>query len=464
MDAMTIWFDAEDLIQFFQTATRPTGIQRFSFETYRALGRQSGATGAVRFCRRTKSGFKPIDFPALEAGILAAADSKTPARFSSIPQPPRETRLAIAARRLPLHYRLPLGALARAGLAAAAAGRDLCRALLRPRGAPGNRIGGHQFDQPGPALAFTPDDWLVNLGASWVCPYPPALLASLRGQGARLALLAYDLIPELYPEWCTPGTVRDFSNWLHTMVPQTSLMFAISHHTAQDLTACLQHRGTHLAPAALLPTGSAGRQNPTAAPPLLTSPYILMVGTIEVRKNHAGMLRVWRRLLATMPPAAVPTLVLAGKTGWLTTDFLQQLANANWLGGKIRLIDSPSETTLANLYQHCLFTLFPSFYEGWGLPVTESLCFGKTAVISNRASIPEAGQSFCTYFDPENLTEAAAAIRTLLENPQQVARLEQHIAAHFCPPTWEDTAATLLEHLGAATPALAAGGVTSPQQ
>ena len=192
---------------------------------------------------------------------------------------------------------------------------------------------------------------------------------------------------------------------------------------------------------------------PTA--PLLQSPYVLMVGTIEVRKNHTGMLRVWRRLLATMPEASVPTLVFAGKTGWLTADLLQQLANANWLGGKIRFIDSPSETTLANLYQHCLFTLFPSFYEGWGLPVTESLCFGKTAVISNRASIPEAGQSFCTYFDPENLAEAAAAIRALLENPQQLARLEQHIAAHFTPPTWDDTAATLLAHLGLTTPARA---------
>ncbi len=445
---MTIWFDAEDLIQFFQTATRPTGIQRFSFETYRALWRQAGATGTLRFCRRAKSGFKPIHFPALEAGILAAADAKTPARFSSIPQPPRETRLAIAARRLPLHYRLPLGAMARAGLAATAASRDLWRAVLRPRGAPGNRIGGHQFDLPAPAIAFTPDDWLVNLGASWVCPYPPKLLTSLHSQGARLALLAHDLIPELYPEWCTPGTVRDFSNWLHTMVPQTSLMFTVSRHTAQDLSACLQKHGTTIAPPAILPTGSHGRISQAATAPLLPSPYILMVGTIEVRKNHAGMLRLWRRLLATMPEASVPTLVFAGKTGWLTADLLQQLANANWLGGKIRFIDSPSETTLANLYQHCLFTLFPSFYEGWGLPVTESLCFGKTAVISNRASIPEAGQSFCTYFDPENLTEAAATIRALLENPQQVARLEQHIAARFTPPTWDATADALLNHLG----------------
>ncbi len=444
---MTIWFDAEDLIQFFQNASRPTGIQRFSFETYRALWRQAGASGAVRFCRRAKSGFTPIDFPALEAGILAAANAKAPARLASAPHPRRDSRLAIAARRLPLHYRLPLGVMARAGLAGLAASRDLCRAVLHPRTAPGNGIGGHRFAPPAPPITFTADDWLVNLGASWVCPYPPALLAGLRAQGARLALLAHDLIPELYPEWSTPGTVRDFSNWLRNMVPHTSQMFAVSRHTADDLAATLRQRGTAIAPPAILPTGSHGRMPHAPGAPLLQTPYILMVGTIEVRKNHAGMLRVWRRLLAAMPPESVPTLVFAGKTGWLTADLQQQLANANWLGGKIRLIESPSETTLANLYQHCLFTLFPSFYEGWGLPVTESLCFGKTAAISNRASIPEAGQSFCAYFDPENLTQATATIRALIENPARLARLEQHIATSFTPPTWDATATALLTQL-----------------
>ncbi len=444
---MTIWFDVEDLIQFFQNTPRPTGIQRLSFETCRAVQHLTSTTGQAHFCRRAPSGFKPIHFPSLEAGILAATRAKAPARFSPHSPPPHNSRLATAARRLPLHYRLPLGVIARAGLAGLSATRDLCRAIIRPNTAPGNRIGGHQFELDSAAITFSPGDWLVNLGASWACPYPPDLIANLHASGARLALLAHDLIPELYPEWCTPSMVRDFSHWLHTVVPQTGLMFAVSQNTADDLTACLHKRGTQIAPPAVLPVGSHGRTHLIPSTALLQSPYILMVGTIEARKNHAGMLRVWRRLLATMPQATVPTLVFAGKPGWLTTDLLQQLSNANWLNGKIHLIDSPCEATLANLYQHCLFTLFPSLYEGWGLPITESLCFGKTAATSNRGAIPEAGQSFCTYFDPDNLTETTQTIRTLIENPQQITRLEHHIKTHFHPPTWHQTATTLLNYL-----------------
>ena len=169
---MTIWFDVEDLIQFFQNTHRPTGIQRLSFETYRAVWRLAGNTGDVRFCRRAKSGFKPIHFPALEAGILAATNAKAPASFSAIPSPPRNSRVAIAARRLPLHYRLPLGVMARAAIAGFKATGDLCRAVLRPNNAPGNRIGGQQLEPNSPPITFAPGDWLVNLGASWACPYP----------------------------------------------------------------------------------------------------------------------------------------------------------------------------------------------------------------------------------------------------------------------------------------------------
>jgi glycosyltransferase involved in cell wall biosynthesis len=171
-----------------------------------------------------------------------------------------------------------------------------------------------------------------------------------------------------------------------------------------------------------------------------------MVGTIEARKNHAAMLRIWRRLLESMEH--VPTLVFAGRPGWLTGDLLRQLENANWLGGKIRLINSPPDAVLASLYQHCLFTVFPSLYEGWGLPVTESLCFGKTVAASNRAAIPEAGRDFCAYFDPDNITEAAAVIRGLIDHPDRVTALEARIRDSFICPTWDDTAHAVLTRLG----------------
>lgn len=161
------------------------------------------------------------------------------------------------------------------------------------------------------------------------------------------------------------------------------------------------------------------------------------------------MLRVWRRLLSEMPAEAVPTLVFAGKVGWLTADLMQQLENAHFLKGKILFIDQPTESQLAALYQHCAFTLFPSLYEGWGLPVTKSLNYGKPVAASNRAAIPEAGGPFCSYFDPDNLVEATARIRLWIEQPALVAEAAARIAAAYVPPRWHNTGAALLQNCGA---------------
>jgi glycosyltransferase involved in cell wall biosynthesis len=282
----------------------------------------------------------------------------------------------------------------------------------------------------------------------------------LRARGCGFAMLAHDLIPELFPEWCTERMVQEYDAWLNDMVPRADLMFAVSQNTAADLVRCLAKKGHSVPAPIVLPVGSCISEL-TAGSAILETPYVLMVGTIEARKNHGAMMRVWRRLLETMPREQVPDLVFAGKVGWLTADLMQQLNNANWFDGKIRFIDSPSETLLANLYKHCAFTVFPSLYEGWGLPVTESLCFGTTVVASNRAAIPEAGGSLCAYFDPDNVLEAYEIIRGMIEHPERVAALEARIAAEFHCPNWDGTAFAVLRRLGIEAPAAERVGVKS---
>ncbi|MDT8349839.1 glycosyltransferase, partial [Roseomonas mucosa] len=93
----------------------------------------------------------------------------------------------------------------------------------------------------------------------------------------------------------------------------------------------------------------------------------------------------------------------AGRVGWLVADLMQQLENAEWLGGKIRLVRDPSDEELLALYRGCRFTLFPSLFEGWGLPVSESLALGRPCIASNRTSLPEAGGALARYFDPDDL-------------------------------------------------------------
>jgi glycosyltransferase involved in cell wall biosynthesis len=92
--------------------------------------------------------------------------------------------------------------------------------------------------------------------------------------------------------------------------------------------------------------------------------------------------------------------------------------------------------------------LFPSFFEGWGLPVTESLGFGKPCLIANRTSLPEAGGDLVRSFDPDNLHDAYAVIRNAIEDRAGLAAWEARIRREFKPVPWSATVDALLAGLG----------------
>ena len=127
---------------------------------------------------------------------------------------------------------------------------------------------------------------------------------------------------------------------------------------------------------------------------------------------------------------------------------MQQIENAQHLSGKLTIIDDANDATLAALYQGCRFTLFPSHYEGWGLPVTESLLYGKVCIASETSSVPEAGGPFCLYIDPDNVTAATATIRHALEDNDLIEAMERKIKAEFRATPWSASAEHVMHALG----------------
>ena len=95
------------------------------------------------------------------------------------------------------------------------------------------------------------------------------------------------------------------------------------------------------------------------------APFVLCVGTLEVRKNGAALLQAWRQLAPRLGDR-LPRLVFAGRQGWRIQEFKTALAKHPELARRVRIVDSPSDRELAYLYQHCLFAAYPSLYEGWG--------------------------------------------------------------------------------------------------
>ena len=193
--------------------------------------------------------------------------------------------------------------------------------------------------------------------------------------------------------------------------------------------------------------GSGFRHPPTAGEQAMVSlppRYVLFVSTIELRKNHRLLVRVWQRLLERHGADLVPNLIFAGKIGWLVDDLLAELEASEYLNGKIIILRSLSDAELQQAYRSCLFTVFPSLSEGWGLPIAESLAHGKFCVASNHTSIPEAGGNLIDYFDPLNEDDALAKIERPLIDPGYLTAREAQLRAEYRPRTWEDCVHALI--------------------
>lgn len=456
MSARRIWIDVEDLLAYAETYARPSGIQRLAFEIYRELAAIGGAD--ARFVRHlapprlteiawaeVRDSFARMDRPVAPREAAAAAPMASDAGLRGA--------LRRFAFRFPSSVQRPLmrGLRAQREAAkgfgeAAVMAATLPARWWRRRTRRGTGTAATEVDIVG---EIRRGDLFLALGSPWF-PFYERRLDAVRARGAVVGVLVYDLIPVMRPEWCDASLVRTFRGWMSACLPRADRVFAISRATARDTEFFATSEGFSLpGPVAALPIGTGFSGPPAGGARRADLPeagsYVLFVSTIEPRKNHPLLFRVWRQLLEALPRERVPRLVFAGRVGWMSGDFMQQLRNADWLGGAIRHIDSPTDAELTSLYQGALFTIFPSLYEGWGLPVTESLAHGKPCLVARTTSLPEAGGALARYFDPDNLHEAVAAVRALIEDRAGIAAWEAEVRARFQPTSWRETAAALLE-------------------
>jgi glycosyltransferase involved in cell wall biosynthesis len=110
-----------------------------------------------------------------------------------------------------------------------------------------------------------------------------------------------------------------------------------------------------------------------------------------------------------------------------------------------------SDAELQQAYRSCLFTVFPSLSEGWGLPIAESLAHGKFCVASDRTSIPEVGGDLIDYFDPSDDDDAVAKIERPLLDPGYLTAREARVRAEYRPRTWTDCVHALISKLDQST-------------
>ena len=282
--------------------------------------------------------------------------------------------------------------------------------------------------------------------------YAKRIAALKKKRGVGFACMIHDIIPLVERDRVDAAHVRNFRRWLPQMLRVADRVFTPSDYARADLQKYARKKGWKMPPVSAIRYGPGllPRETPTAnAGPELPQDFVACVSTITAHKNQAMLVRLWRRLLQRHEAASVPHLVLVGAIGGKPESFRAELAQSAGVREKIIVLSGLTDAELASVYARCRLTLFPSFSEGWGLPVEESLAFGKFCISSNRASLPEVGGDWVDYFDPGNDAEAYAAIERALFQPGYLEDRTARIQRDYRAPTWTACARHLVATIDA---------------
>lgn len=175
----------------------------------------------------------------------------------------------------------------------------------------------------------------------------------------------------------------------------------------------------------------------------LGQPYILSVSDLQPRKNHIGLIRAFARM-ANAFPQLPHQLVIVGKPTWFS-DRVLDAARTSGVRERIRFLGFVPDADLLQLYNACDCFVFPSFYEGFGLPALEAMACGRAVVCSDASALPEVVDGAAILFDPYAIDEVVRALADVLLDAELRGRMERlgiQRAAHF---SWQKTAQQTME-------------------
>lgn len=297
---------------------------------------------------------------------------------------------------------------------------------------------------------FHSGDVFMLLGAFWIFRTYAQTISILRRQGVKVGVYVYDLIPLTHPHYFAIPLRLSYRAQFAKVMKVVDFACTISEFVANDLRMALTNNLQRAIPVAAVPLAQDMPKQATPVDEAFRSQtpheFVLCVCTLEVRKNHLLLLDVWSNLYRKYGNE-IPSLILVGKWGWKIKPFRNRLQKSKNVDGKIIVLGSLSEARLAHLYQNCLFTIFPSFVEGWGLPVGESLVFGRPCIASNTSAIPEVGGDLVRYIDPYDAEAAQAMIEKTLGDRQDLAAWAARVQREFKPRSWREVTQALLSRI-----------------
>ena len=229
----------------------------------------------------------------------------------------------------------------------------------------------------------------------------------LRRRGVRPLLMVHDLIPITHPEYCRAGELDRHIVRMRNALDSCGVI-ANSRATLDALNSFADQAGLPVPPSVVAPLAPSKLPAPSPDRPA-GHPYFVVLGTIEPRKNHWMLLQVWRRLVERRWERA-PRLVVIGQRGWECENVLDLLERSGAIRGFVTEIPHCADGELATWLHHAQALLFPSFAEGYGLPLVEALSQGVPVIASDLPVFREIAGDTPDYVGPLELIDPSHAL------------------------------------------------------
>ena len=297
-------------------------------------------------------------------------------------------------------------------------------------------------DIPTFAIFFDIDSaWNMNMARAWLYPL-------LKQRGVTVVAHVYDIIPVTHPHFFHEQTMRQFLTWISMVLRYADHIICNAHATKNAIATLCKSLQLTPPPTAVVPLGADFARKTSAEEPdrellakLPKHRYVLMVGTIEPRKNHALLLDAVERL-ATINVR----VVFAGRIGWNMEEFRKRMENHPENGKWFFFANSPTDATIRELYANALAVVFPTQNEGFGLPIVEAFLHGTPVLASDLPVLREVGGSYADYFDQTSVDALVSAVQALVTDPNAYQEKRAKIAA-FTPTTWDDCTDQMMQAL-----------------
>lgn len=281
------------------------------------------------------------------------------------------------------------------------------------------------------AVSFAPRNAIyLNIGqVGWAAPITTRWLH--KRPDIRAIFMLHDVIPLQHPELVSDGGRRS-QNWMLQSVFRNASGLITTTRAASDTVSETLERLRHPPVpfhAMPLPVADVFLRRDPPDEDLRRHPYFVVCGAIELRKNHLLLLRVWRRLVQRIGPAA-PKLVLVGSPAHQGAHILRQFQQATDLRDHVTVVSGLASPSLRTVMANAEALLMPSLAEGFGLPVIEALAVGTPVLASDLMAHREVGEGYALYLNAHDDVAWFDAVMQLLDDKRQTAALRQRISGY----------------------------------